>query len=77
MKTFVYFIGSCFISTFAFFGALSMANPWPCFAVAFGVWALFLWGYNRRTKREAARRSREQLFENYMRSTLRNRKNWY
>jgi hypothetical protein len=73
MKTIFYLIGTCLISTLAFFGALSMKNPFPCFGVAFGIWALFLWGWNRRSKRQAAKRSRERMFEDYMRSTFRNR----
>jgi hypothetical protein len=70
MKTFIYFIITCFISTGALFGAMHSKNPFPAFGIAFGIWALFLWGYNRRLKKEAARRSREQLFENHMRSKL-------
>lgn len=73
MKTFIYLVGTCLISTFAFFGALTMKNPFPCFAVAFGIWALFIWGWNRRSKKEAARRNRERMFENYMRSSFHNR----
>ncbi|MFC0513164.1 hypothetical protein ACFFGT_03095 [Mucilaginibacter angelicae] len=68
MKTAFYFIATCFISTFAFFGALSMKNPFPCFGVAFGIWALFLWGYSRRAKKEASRRLNERMFNEYMRS---------
>ncbi len=73
MKTAFYLICTCLISTFAFFGALGQKNPFPCFAVAFGIWALFLWGYSRRSKREAAKRLRERMFEDYMRATLRDR----
>jgi len=72
MKTGLYFVATCFISTFAFWGALSMNNPFPAFAVAFGIWALFLWGYARRSKKLAERRSRERLFEDFMRSKLPN-----
>jgi len=71
METIVYFILTCFISTGAFFAATNMKNPWPAFAVAFGIWALFFWGWNRRVKKQAARRSREQLFENFMRANRR------
>ena len=74
MKTIVYFIFTCFISTGAFFAATNMKNPFPAFIVAFGIWALFFWGWNRRSKKQAERRSREQLFENYMRSNFRNTK---
>ncbi|MGY3212418.1 hypothetical protein [Mucilaginibacter sp. HD30] len=71
MKTAFYFIATCFISTFAFFGALAAKNPFPCFAVAFGIWTLFLWGYNKRSKKEAEKRFREQLFSEYMRAKMR------
>ncbi len=73
MKTIVYFIITCCISTGAFFAATNMKNPFPAFAVAFGIWAFFFWGWNRRTKKLNDKRSREKLFENYMRSTLNNR----
>ncbi len=43
MKTAFWFLVTCVIATFGFFAALSMANPWPGFAVAFGVWLIFLW----------------------------------
>jgi hypothetical protein len=68
MKTFVYFIITCLISTGALLGATHARNPFPAFGIAFGIWALFLWGYNRRAKKAAQKRHREQLFENYMRS---------
>jgi membrane protein implicated in regulation of membrane protease activity len=71
MKTAIYFILACFISTGAFLAALNMKNPWPAFIVAFGSWALFFWGWNRRVKKQAERRSGERLFADYMRSKLR------
>jgi len=73
MKTAIYFIITCFISTGALLGATNAKNPFPAFAVAFGIWALFLWGYNRRSKKEAERRNRERLFEHFMRERLRKR----
>jgi len=73
MKTVIYFIITCFISTGALLGATNAKNPFPAFAIAFGIWALFLWGYNRRSKKEAERRNRERLFEEYMREQLRKR----
>jgi hypothetical protein len=72
MKTTFYLIATCFISFFAFMGALNMKNPFPAFGIAFGIWAVFIWGYNRRSKKDSERRSREQLFEDYMRSKIRN-----
>ena len=71
MKTVVYFILTCFISTGAFFAAMNLKNPWPAFAVAFGIWALFFWGWNRRVRKQAAQRCRERQFQEYMRSKLR------
>ncbi len=73
MKTALYFIITCFISTGALLGATNAKNPFTAFAVAFGIWILFLWGYNRRSKKEAERRNRERLFEDYMREQMRNR----
>jgi len=73
MKTAIYFIITCFISTGAMMGALNAKNPFPAFAIAFGMWAWFLWGYNRRSKRETEKRNRERLFEEYLRKQPRNR----
>ena len=73
MKTVIYFIITCFISTGALLGATNAKNPFPAFAIAFGIWALFLWGYNRRSKKEAEKRNRDRLFEDYMREQMRNR----
>ena len=70
MKTFLFFIITCFISTGAFMGALNMKNPFPAFCIAFGIWALFLWSYHGRSKRAAEKRSRERLFEEYMRMQI-------
>ena len=73
MKTAIYFIITCFISTGALLGATNAKNPFPAFAIAFGIWALFLWGYNRRSKKEAERRNRERIFEEYLRQQMRNK----
>lgn len=70
MKTTIYFIGTCFISTGAFMAALNLKNPFPAFGVAFGIWALFIWGYNRRSKKAAAKRFQEQMFNDYSRSKM-------
>lgn len=74
MKTAIYFILTCFISTGAFFAATNMKNPFPAFAVVFGIWVLFFWGWNRRIKKQSERRSMERQFENFMRSKLNNRR---
>jgi hypothetical protein len=73
MKTAIYFIITCFISTGALLGATNAKNPFPAFAIAFGIWILFLWGYNRRSKKEAERRNRERMFEEHLRQQMRNR----
>ncbi|MBS1532760.1 MAG: hypothetical protein JSU01_20830 [Bacteroidetes bacterium] len=69
----VYFNLTCFISTGAFFAASNMHNPFPAFAVAFGIWVPFLWGVSRRQRKIAERKSQERMFTNYMRSKFRNR----
>jgi len=76
MKTIFYFIASCFISTFAFWGALVARNPFPLYGVGFGIWALFIWGYNQRSKKEADKRFHERMFQDYMRSKNRNANRW-
>ena len=73
MKTFVYFILTCFVSTGAFFAASNMKDPFPAFAVAFGIWIPFVWGLSRRQRRNAERKSMERMFTNYMRSKFRDR----
>jgi hypothetical protein len=71
MKTFFYFIVTIFISTGAMFAALNLKNPWPAFAIAFGMWALFVWHLRDREKKARIKRERERLFEEYMRMQLR------
>jgi hypothetical protein len=71
MKTALYFIITCFISTGVLLGAINAKNPFPAFGIAFGIWLLFLWGYQRRCKRQADRRYREKLFEYYIKEKLR------
>ncbi|WP_183580316.1 hypothetical protein HDF18_13170 [Mucilaginibacter sp. X5P1] len=77
MKTAIYFIISCLISTGSLLGGLHAKNPFPNFAVVIAVWALFAWGYNRRSKKEADKRSGERLFAEYMRSKIRNDRRQY
>lgn len=43
MRTVFWFFVTCIIATFGFFAALSMKTPWIGFAVAFGVWIIFIW----------------------------------
>ncbi|WP_259065039.1 hypothetical protein HDF24_00385 [Mucilaginibacter sp. X4EP1] len=71
MKTFCYFIITLLISAGFLLGAMNTPNPFPLFTVAFGIWVIFIWRYTVRTKKQAAKRAREQLFEQYMRSRTR------
>ena len=68
MKTVIYFVFTCLISTGALLGNLHAANPYPGFAVMVGIWALFFWGWNRRKRKEDHKRYYEQRFADYMRS---------
>jgi hypothetical protein len=74
MKNVIYFLLTCFISTMAFMSALGSKYPFLLYAVGFGAWALFLWGYSKRSKRNGSRRSGEQLFQEYMRTQVQNTK---
>lgn len=76
MKTFVYLVFTCFISTGAFMGALYSKTPMLLYAIGFGVWALFVWGVYRRMKKNDERRSRERQFQDHMRYQLRKPARW-
>jgi hypothetical protein len=76
MKAILYFIISCFISTGALLGGLNLANPFPNYAVAFGIWALFLWSCSSRGKKRAEKHFREKMFEDYMRANIRNNRHY-
>jgi hypothetical protein len=67
MKTFVYLVFPCFISTGCFMAALGSKTPMLLYAVGFGIWALFLWGLNRRMKKQAEKRVMERKFRDFMR----------
>lgn len=70
MKTFFYLIMTSVVSTFAYFGALGSNNRTTtlcCLGIVIGIWVLFFWCWNRRVKKEAQRRYREQIFSNHMR----------
>lgn len=43
MRTVIWFFITCIIATVGFFAALSMKTPWIGFAVAFGVWIIFIY----------------------------------
>ncbi|MDB5117358.1 MAG: hypothetical protein JWQ79_2850 [Mucilaginibacter sp.] len=67
MKIFIYFVITCFISTGALLGALNAKNPFPSYAIGFGIWAVFLWAYNRHAKKRSEKNQMERLFRDYMR----------
>jgi len=56
----IYFIGTCFVSTGALLGALNAKNPFPLFGIAFGIWALFLWRYDKWSKKMREKRNWEK-----------------
>lgn len=58
MRTFIYFIATCFISTGIYFASLNSRHPEYGIAIALGFWAWFLWGYDRRMKKAQQRRDR-------------------
>lgn len=71
MRALFYLFLTCFISMVAFMSALKQPNIFPGYIVGFGVWALFILWYSRRSKKAAQRRSMERTFEEYMRMNLR------
>ncbi|QEM07892.1 hypothetical protein DIU31_031935 [Mucilaginibacter rubeus] len=58
MRTFIYFIVTCFISTGIYFAALNSRHPEYGIAIAIGLWAWFLWCYDRRMRKAEEKRSR-------------------
>jgi hypothetical protein len=72
MKTFVYFILTLCISCGCLAAATNTKHPLFLFIAAFGIWLFFFWGWNSRIKKQAERRSQEQLFADYMRSKIQN-----
>jgi len=76
MKTFVYLCITSIIGSGAFLAALSMSNPWPAYAVGFGVWALFFWGVVKRSQEAAKRRKRERLLDEWLGSQSRGDRNY-
>jgi hypothetical protein len=51
MKTTLFFIFTCLVSTGAMLGALHEKNPFPNFAVALGIWLFFIWVQGRRSRK--------------------------
>jgi hypothetical protein len=71
MKSVVFFLFVTFISCACFMTALGSSHPFLLYAIGFGVWVLFAWYLNRRTKRRTERREMEQQFQNHMRNSRR------
>ena len=67
MKTAIYFTLTICVSVGAFFAATNMKNPFPALSLASGLWVVFFWMWNRRMKKQAARRLMERQFEEYAR----------
>ncbi|WP_262246487.1 DUF4407 domain-containing protein [Parapedobacter soli] len=76
MKTFVYLCITSIIGSGAFLAALSMSNPWPAYAVGFGVWGLFFFGVVKRSQEAAKRRKRERLLDEWLGSQSRGGRNY-
>ena len=76
MKTFIYLCITSIIGSGAFLAALSMSNPWPAYAVGFGVWILFFWGVANRSRNASQRKERERLFDDWLRSQQRGGRNY-
>ena len=68
MRTFLFFIFTCLVSTGAMLGALHATNPFPNFAIAFGIWALFIWIQSRRARKKNRQQYGERQFREFMRS---------
>jgi len=60
MKTFIYFIATCFISTGIYFASLNSKHIEIGIALAIVMWAWFLWGYDRRMKEADEKRNRNR-----------------
>lgn len=72
MKTAIYLILTCLVSAGSFLGAATMANPFPALGAGAGVWLLFLWSYQKRSRKAAQRKFQEHMFQQHMRSILHN-----
>lgn len=71
MRTFLYLCITSIIGSGAFLAALSMSNPWPAYAVGFGVWGVFIWGVMRRSQAASRRRMQDRMYDNWLRSQQR------
>ncbi|MEJ2901148.1 hypothetical protein [Pedobacter panaciterrae] len=74
MKTVFFLLLSLGISASALYTAANMSNPFPVYGLVLSIWVLFYWSYTRRSRRIANRRFRENMFQEYMRSTMHNQR---
>lgn len=58
MKTFIYLIATCFISTGICLATLNSGHIVSGYAAAIGLWAWFLWGCDRRKRKAGQKRRR-------------------
>ena len=62
MKTVIYFIFTCLISTGALLGATNgTSTSYALYLVGFGIWGLFIWGVNNRSKKNNQTYFRESI----------------
>lgn len=52
MWSVIKFLGTVFISFFAMIGALGAENPFPLFAVAWGIWIIYIVSLRSKRKKE-------------------------
>lgn len=76
MKTAIYLLFTFFISTGALMAGLNMKHPLPCFVISFGVWAIFIRGYMKRSKVATDKRNNERMFQAHMREFYRNQQRY-
>lgn len=71
MRSFIFFVLACFITTGAFWGALFSKNLLSGYVIAFVVagivWSLFAAWIRHRNRQSELRESQERLFRHYMR----------
>ncbi|RZM24954.1 MAG: hypothetical protein EOO88_21050 [Pedobacter sp.] len=72
MKTGIYLIATCVLSMGAVILTLNTAHIVTAVAFILIIWSLFVWDYLNRSKKATARKFRERLFQQHMRSVLHN-----
>lgn len=77
MKLAIKIILASIVCTFAFIGAMGAANPWPAFAVGFGVWFLLIWSLMPSQEGYQGKRKRQKALEDLMRDWERMRRNYH